>query len=185
LCIQCYSYFVYTVLFILCVYSDIHTSVCIQCNSTWLWSIVLSPSAIIKYNFLSEGSWNKKMILYYGKVLSIWSLKPSQNKTAELYSMRGRCGPDCIIVVGYITTYAISAYHHWSCEFKSRSGEVYLIQHYAIKIVRNLRQVGGFLSSTNKTGRQDITELLLNVALNTITLILTLYSIILTVHIQN
>jgi hypothetical protein len=39
-------------------------------------------------------------------------LKPSQNKTAELYSMRGRCGPDCIIVVGYITTYAISAYHH-------------------------------------------------------------------------
>ena len=31
-----------------------------------------------------------------------------------------------------------------------------------------LRQVGGFLSSTNKTDRHDITEILLNVALNTI-----------------
>jgi len=29
----------------------------------------------------------------------------------------------------------ISAYHHWSWEFESRSGEVYLIQHYVIKFV--------------------------------------------------
>jgi len=25
------------------------------------------------------------------------------------------------MVVGFTTTYAISAYHHWCCEFKSRS----------------------------------------------------------------
>jgi hypothetical protein len=31
------------------------------------------------------------------------------------------------MVVGFITTYAISAYHHKSCEFESCS---YLIQHY-------------------------------------------------------
>ena len=48
---------------------------------------------------------------------------------------------------------------------------VYSMQHYVIKFVIDLRQVGGFLlvSSTNKTDRCDITEILLKVALNTIT----------------
>ena len=32
-----------------------------------------------------------------------------------------------------------------SCEFEPRSGEVYSIQHYVIKFVGDLRQVGGFL----------------------------------------
>ena len=36
------------------------------------------------------------------------------------------------MVVGFITIYAISAYHHKPCEVKLRSGEVYLIQHYMI-----------------------------------------------------
>ena len=35
----------------------------------------------------------------------------------------GHCGPDHM-VVGFMTTYAISAYHHFRCEFKSRSGEL-------------------------------------------------------------
>jgi hypothetical protein len=55
-------------------------------------------------------------------------------------------------------------------------GEVYLIQHYVIKFVNCLWQVDGFLlvlvSSTNKTDRHNITEILLKVALNTITLTL-------------
>jgi hypothetical protein len=33
------------------------------------------------------------------------------------------------------TTYVISAYHHYRCEFEPRSGEVYSIQHYVIKFV--------------------------------------------------
>ena len=42
--------------------------------------------------------------------------------------------------------------------------EIYSIQHYAIRFVNNVRQVGGFtpgnpVSSTNKTDRQDITEI--------------------------
>ena len=41
--------------------------------------------------------------------------------------------------------YEINAYRHWSCEFESRSGEVYSIHHYGIKFVSNLWQVGGFL----------------------------------------
>jgi hypothetical protein len=47
------------------------------------------------------------------------------------------------MIVGFTTTYAISAYHHRCCEFKSRSGRV--VHHYVIKFVSDLRQVGGFL----------------------------------------
>jgi hypothetical protein len=48
-------------------------------------------------------------------------------------------------------------------------GKVYLIQHYVITFVRDLRQVDGFLwvfpvSSTNKTDCRDITEILLKMA---------------------
>jgi hypothetical protein len=51
-----------------------------------------------------------------------------------------------------------------------------------IKIVSDLRQ-DGFLqvlcfSSINKTGRHNITEILLKVALNTITLYLLLYTLL-------
>ena len=49
------------------------------------------------------------------------------------------------VVVGFTTTYAISAYNHWCCEFELHSGEVYSIQHYVIKFVSDLRQIGGFL----------------------------------------
>jgi hypothetical protein len=49
------------------------------------------------------------------------------------------------MLVGFITTYAISAYHHYRREFEPRSYEAYLIQHYVIKFVSDLRQVGGFL----------------------------------------
>ena len=56
-------------------------------------------------------------------------------------------------------------------------GEVYSIQHYVINFVSDLHQVGWFslgtsVSSTNKTDRHDITEILLKVALNIITLTL-------------
>jgi hypothetical protein len=39
------------------------------------------------------------------------------------------------MVLGFTTTCAINAYHH----------KVYLIQHYVIKFVSDLRGVGGFL----------------------------------------
>ena len=56
----------------------------------------------------------------------------------------GRCDRD-YVVVGFTTTCAISAYHHWSSEFESRSIKVYSIQHYVIKFVSDLWQVCGFL----------------------------------------
>ena len=70
---------------------------------------------------------------------------------------RGRRGRDHM-VVGITITYAIGAYHHLRCALEARSGEVHSIQHYVIKFVSDLRH--------------DITEILLKVALSTITLTL-------------
>ena len=57
--------------------------------------------------------------------------------------------------------------------FNPVHGEVYSIQHYVIKFASDVRQGLWFspstpVSSTNKTDRHDITEILLEVALNTI-----------------
>jgi len=46
--------------------------------------------------------------------------------------LRGRRGRDHM-VIGFTTTYVISAYHHWSCEFESLLGRG--VQHYVIKFV--------------------------------------------------
>jgi hypothetical protein len=50
-------------------------------------------------------------------------------------------------------------------------GELYSIQHYVIKFVSELQQVGSFspVSFKNKTDGHDITEILMKVVLNTIT----------------
>ena len=82
-----------------------------------------------------------------------------------------RRGCDRIVVV-FTTTDVISTYHHWCCELESRSGRG--VQHYVIKCVSDLRKFGGFfpgppVSSTNKGGCHDIAEILLKVALTTIT----------------
>ena len=59
------------------------------------------------------------------------------------------------------------------CEFESQSGEVYLIQHYVIKFVSDLRHVSGVspgipVTSTKKTDHHDVAVILLKVVLNTI-----------------
>ena len=65
-------------------------------------------------------------------------------------------------VLGFTTTYAISTYHN---VIESCSGEVYSIQHYVIKFVSDLWQVGGFLRliwfpPPIKTDIHDITEII-------------------------
>ena len=57
------------------------------------------------------------------------------------------------------------------CNFVSSNpdhGVVHSIQRYVVKFISDMRQVGGFLPSTNNTDSHDITEILLKVALNTI-----------------
>ena len=66
--------------------------------------------------------------------------------------------------------YAISAHHQQRLEFESRSGKVYSIQHYVIKFVTDLRQIGRFhrVLWGFPPNRHDIAEVLLKVVLNTI-----------------
>jgi hypothetical protein len=74
------------------------------------------------------------------------------------------------MVVVFITTSAISAYHHSCCEFESRSDRG--VQHYVIKFVSDFQQVVAFLSFDRFASRIKltamITEILLKMALSAI-----------------
>ena len=68
----------------------------------------------------------------------------------------------------------VSGDRHW-LHIGSWKSNYNTIQHYTIKFVSDLQQVSDFLrathvSSTNKTDRHHITEILLKVMLNTVTL---------------
>jgi len=86
-----------------------------------------------------------------------------QNNCAQLEGRRGRDQ----MVVGFTTIYAIGVYHHWCCELESRSDRG--VQHYMINLSVTCDRLVVFSgSSTNKTDRHDITEILLKMTLNTI-----------------
>ena len=75
------------------------------------------------------------------------------------------------MVVGFTATYAISVYHYHSCESESRSWQGVLDIALCDKVSQLLAPGRWFspitsVSSTNKTQRHDIAEILLNVALN-------------------
>jgi hypothetical protein len=102
-----------------------------------------------KWNTLEEDSlqdFQRSILVYYIEVsnhcLSVNTHKILVYIFRELIYFRGRCGRDRI-VVGFITTYAISAYYHWCYEFESRSRRG--VQHYVIKFANYMRQVCGFL----------------------------------------
>jgi len=69
----------------------------------------------------------------YTKTIQIthFRLEATYQHTVQLYiwskSDRSRRGRDRM-VVGFTTTYAIRDYHHWCCEFESRSPRG--VQHY-------------------------------------------------------
>ena len=80
------------------------------------------------------------------------------------------------MIFGFTTTYAISAYHNYSCVIESRSWRGVLDTTLCDKVCQWLMtgllfSPGTPVSSTNKTDRHDITDILLKVALNTIILI--------------
>jgi hypothetical protein len=77
-------------------------------------------------------------------VISMYNTHFFVHKILFLTYMRGGRDRD-YMAVGFTATYAISAYHHQHCEFKSHSARVYSIQHYVMKFVSDFRQVGGFL----------------------------------------
>jgi hypothetical protein len=97
-------------------------------------------------NFLKRAETRVFPIIFRGSyITTVLMLLPFLTvHNAWLFKMlhfKGRRG-HARIVVGFTTTYAISAYHYWCCEFESRSGRG--VQHYVIKFVSDLRQVSGF-----------------------------------------
>jgi len=50
----------------------------------------------------------------------MWALLFHMSSINVLFANRSGRGRDRM-VVGFTTIYSISAYHHWSCEFESRS----------------------------------------------------------------
>jgi hypothetical protein len=75
------------------------------------------------------------------------------------------------MVVGFTTIYAISAYHHWCCWVRISIGA--RCTTLSDKVCQWLATGQWFspgppVSSTNKTDRNDITDILLKVALDTI-----------------
>jgi hypothetical protein len=68
------------------------------------------------------------------------------------------------MVVGFTTICAIGVYPHYSCEFEFRSWCGVPLTTLCHKVCSDLWQVNGFspgtpVSSTNKTDRHDITEI--------------------------
>ena len=100
-------------------------------------------------------------MLIYGHLISTFVLYVNMLIYEHLRDRRGRDR----MVVGF-TTYVISAYHHWCCEIESRSGRG--AQHYVVKFVSALQQVGGFLRIFRFPPpiKLNITEILLKVALS-------------------
>ena len=101
------------------------------------------------------------------------------SRTQLNYTYRGRCGHDRM-VVGFTTTYAISAYHH-CCELEFRSWRGVLDTTLYDKVCQWLTagrwfSPGTTVSPTNKTDCNDINEILLEVALTSMTLTLTYYT---------
>jgi hypothetical protein len=67
----------------------------------------------------------------------------SDTRTGILSSIAGPC--DFLPARSDKFQKVCGTYHHKLCKFESRSGKVYSIQHYVIKFISNLQQVGGFL----------------------------------------
>ena len=122
----------------------------------------ISPHKILNWHFQNLVDMNNKIdrstllsVIFLGVLL--------------LYPIHCR-GRDRMLV-GFTTTCAISTCHHWSCEFESCSGEVYST--LCDKVCQWFTagqwfSPGTLVSSTNKTDRHDVAEILFKMVLSTI-----------------
>ena len=69
----------------------------------------------------SHGLWPDELKIANYKQFKNLILRVFIRNTVNIITSRGRRGRDRM-VVGFATTYAISAYHHQRCEFEPRSG---------------------------------------------------------------
>jgi len=131
------------------------------------WKIIFT-ARIAKWVFFPKNT----CIIFKTFKKRLWKIVNKQTKQLLYKHNRGHRGRDHM-VVGFTTTCAISAYHHLSCEFKSRWWRGVLDTTLCDKACQWLAagqwfSTGTPVSSTNKTDCDDIAEILLKVALNTI-----------------
>jgi len=112
-----------------------------------------------------------RYIVYRTITMVLETMQTCTRSIDYIYKAHRRGRRDCNIV--RFTTSAISAYHHYSCEFLSRSWQGVLDTALSDKVCQCLATCRWFspgtpVSSISKTDRHEIAEMLLKVALNTI-----------------
>jgi hypothetical protein len=99
------------------------------------------------YNYLCNRSWRGVLdTTLCDKIVTTTRYLTTQHNLRHFSTyQQGKQNKKCwkTKLLGFTTTYAISAYYHGCCEFESRWERG--VQHYVIKFVSDLRQVGGFL----------------------------------------
>jgi hypothetical protein len=132
-------------IFYICVFNFIHFS--IQSDSVPGILLLLNFTISHEANLFLDGNVNRKYCLLNGWCYRHYHIYQKGLVKVTLYIpsiiSRDSRGRDCIVVE--FKTTRISAYHHWSWEFESYSGEVYSIKHHVIRFVSDLRQVAGFI----------------------------------------
>ena len=126
-----------------------HMMCSFQCWTNWVerWLVVFINLWNVVHHFVNSpfhNSWFMSFNLFGTLCLLYISILTQLYVVCLFFFLslfRGRRGRDRM-VVGFTTTHAISAYHHW-CQFESRLR--WGVHHYVIKFVSDLRQVGGFL----------------------------------------
>ena len=136
------------------------------CMSTGFWWSGGGIICVLQTHFILKKSLLTKQLCPW--LSSAWAYLFSSSEI----EMRSHRGCDHMIV-GFTTICAINAYHHLSCDFESRSWRGVLYATLWYKICQWLAtgrwfSPGTMVSTTNKTDRHDITEILLKVVFNTL-----------------
>ena len=126
-------------------------------------AIISVPCYASKYNPSYNMSFS--LLLHYNRT----TLQYISTFKYSMYQVRGCHGRDRM-VVGFTTTCAISAYHHWSCKFEHSLWQGVLDRTICHKVFQWLATGRWFsldppVSSPNKIDSNGITEILLKVAL--------------------
>ena len=133
---------------------------CITQDQNFKYTHTIPLSLLFKWTLFLQISVQNATIVYPAKVCLYHRISCSQYSIL-CYQMATSCNAICTFAY-FILTKVVSS--------NPAYGEVHSMQHYVIRLTGRWFSPGNLVSSTNKIGSHDITEILLKVALNIITL---------------